>query len=225
MRARVRILGYVALGVCPILTHTLLAVGYSTELAASVSAFQVIVLGAILTAHATYIYKWWLAGAAASLFLAGAWLSGRYSLFTAAGIPYVAAYAVILTVFGASLLPGREPLITAIARKIHGALRPDIVVYTRRVTIAWCCFFAFQLTVSLTLFFRAPMVVWSFYVNVLDLPLVALMFTGEYLYRVTHVHDWPHSTMAQVIWAFSQRNSAPSEQPNPAGPNPAGLTP
>ena len=225
MRNRLRILGYVALGACPILTHTLLAVGYSTELAASVSAFQVIVLGAILTAHAKYRYKWWLAGAGAVLFLASAWLAGRYSLFTTAGIPYVAAYAVILTIFGASLLPGREPLITAIARKIHGVLRPDVAVYTRRVTIAWCCFFASQLIVSLTLLFCAPMVVWSFYVNVLDLPLVALMFAGEYLYRITHVRNWPHSTVMQVIWAFSQRNSAAAKHPNPAGPNPAGLSP
>src|SRR5579862_3703544 len=120
MRARVRILGYVALGACPILTHALLAVGYSTGLAASVSALQVIVLGGILTARATYRYKWWVAGAASALFLIGAWLSGRYSLFATAGVPYVAAYVTLLTVFGASLLPGREALITAIARKIHG---------------------------------------------------------------------------------------------------------
>jgi len=225
MRARGRILGYAALAACPIATHTLLAVGYSTGMAASVSAFQVIVLGVILTARATYIYKWWLLGAGAVLFLAGAWLSGRYSLFTTAGIPYVAAYAVILTVFGTSLLPGREPLITAIARRIHGALRPDIVIYTRRVTIAWCCFFAFQLIVSLTLFFCASTVVWSFYVNVLDLPLVALMFGAEYLYRITHVRDWPHSTVAQIIRAFAQRNAAPAKHPSPAGPNPAGLSP
>jgi uncharacterized membrane protein len=207
------------------LTHTLLAVGYSTELAASVSALQVIVLVGVLTARATHPHKWWISGAACALFLAIAWRAGQYSLFATAGIPYVAAYCVILTVFGASLLPGSEPLVTAIARKIHGSLRPDVAVYTRRVTIAWCCFFVFQLGMSLTLFFFASMVAWSFYVNVLDLPLVALMFACEYLYRITHVHDWPRSTVVQIIRAFSQRNSSPAKEPSPAGRNPIGLTP
>ena len=225
MRKPFRILGYVVLGACPILTHTLLAIGYSTEMAAAVSAFQVIVLGFILTARASYVYKWWLAGAAAALFLIVGWLAGQYSLFATAGIPYVAAYVTLLTLFGASLLPGREAFITVIARKIHGTMRPDIAVYTRRVTVAWCCFFAAQLIVSLTLFFFAPLVVWSFYVNVLDLPLIVLMFSGEYLYRITHVRNWPRSTVLQVIRAFSQCNAAPAKHAKPAGPNPAGLAP
>jgi uncharacterized membrane protein len=220
MRKPFRILGYVALGACPILTHTLLAIGYSTGVAAAVSAFQVIVLGFILTARATYLYKWWLAGAAAALFLIVGWLAGRYSLFATAGIPYVAAYITLLTVFGVSLLPGREPFITVLARKIHGSMRSDIALYTRRVTVAWCCFFTAQLIVSSALFFFAPMVVWSFYVNVLDFPLIALMFTGEYLYRITHVRNWPRSTVLQVIRAFSQRNAAPAPPPNPAGLTP-----
>jgi uncharacterized membrane protein len=194
-----------------------LAVGYPAQVAAALYALQVIVLGAVLTARATYVYKWWLLGAGAALFLAVAFLAGRYSFFAAAGIPYVAAYVTLLAVFGASLLPGREPLITAISRRIHGgSMRPDVAVYTRRVTIVWCCFFAAQLIVSLALFVFASEVTWSFYVNVLDLPLIAMMFAGEYLYRLTHVRDWPHSSVAQVIRAFSQRKAAPAKQPNPA---------
>jgi uncharacterized membrane protein len=225
MRIRAGIVGYAALGACPILTHTLLAVGYSTELAAMVSAFQVIVLGFMLTTHAKNHYKWWIYVAACALFLAVAWRAGQYSLFATAGIPYVTAYSVLLTIFGTSLLPGREPLITAVARKTHGSLRPDIAVYTRRVTIAWCCFFVAQLTISLTLFFCASMVAWSFYVNVLDLPLLVLMFASEYIYRVTQVRDWPHSTVGQSIRAFFQRNSAPAKDPSPTRRNPVGLSP
>ena len=51
------------------------------------------------------------------------------------------------------------------------------------------------------------MVVWSFFVNVLDLPLIALMFGGEYLYRVINVPNRPHSTIPQVVRAFMQRNT------------------
>jgi uncharacterized membrane protein len=226
MRARVRILGYAALAACPIATHALLAMGYSAQVVAALYALQVIVLGVVLTARATYIYKWWLLGAGAVAFSAVAFLAGRYSFFAAAGIPYVAAYVTLLAIFGASLQPGREPVITALSRRIHGGvMRPDVAVYTRRVTIAWCCFFAGQLIVSLALFFFASEVAWSFYVNVLDLPLIAVMFGAEYLYRLTHLRDWPHSTVAQVIRAFSQRKAAPAKPPKPAGPNPAELTP
>ncbi|HEY4968937.1 MAG TPA: hypothetical protein VII35_03470, partial [Steroidobacteraceae bacterium] len=91
----------------------------------------------------------------------------------------------------------------------------DIARYTRGVTIAWCCFFAFQLCVSLTLFLAAPLVVWSLYVNVLDLPLIALMFTGEYLYRITHIPNRPNSTIPQIIRVFTQRNAPRAESVNP----------
>jgi uncharacterized membrane protein len=218
MRAPLRVLGYAVLAACPVATHTLLAMGYPAQVAASIYALQVIVLGAVLTARATYIYKWWLLGAGAAAFLAVAWFAGRYSFFAAAGIPYAAAYVTLLAIFGASLLPGREPVITAISRRIHGGvMRPDVAAYTRGVTVAWCCFFAGQLIVSLALFLFASEVAWSFYVNVLDLPLIAAMFGTEYLYRLTHVKNWPHSTVAQVIGAFSRRNADPAKHPKPAG--------
>jgi len=209
------ILGCVLLGAFPLLTHTLLALGHSMALAVGVSAVQVIIFGAILTARAKYRHKWWIAAAAVALFLAVAYFSGQYGLFATAGVPYVVAYTGLLTLFGASLLPGREPLISGVARRIHGTLRPDIARYTRGVTIAWCCFFAFQLCVSLTLFLAAPLVVWSLYVNVLDLPLIALMFTGEYLYRITHIPNRPNSTIPQIIRVFTQRNAPRAESVNP----------
>ncbi|HZL59333.1 MAG TPA: hypothetical protein VFC38_06505 [Stellaceae bacterium] len=209
------ILGCVLLGAFPLLTHTLLALGHSMALAVGVSAVQVIIFGAILTARATYRHKWWIAAAAVALFLAVAYFSGQYGLFATAGVPYVVAYTGLLTLFGASLLPGREPLISGVARRIHGTLRPDIARYTRGVTIAWCCFFAFQLCVSLTLFLAAPLVMWSLYVNVLDLPLIALMFTGEYLYRIAHIPNRPNSTIPQIIRVFTQRNAPRAEPVNP----------
>ncbi len=207
-----KIAGCVVIGACPIVTHVLLATSHSATLAIVVSAFQVFVLGAIITFRAERKYKWWFAAGAAALFFGLVWHFGRSGFFATSGLPFVVAYVGLLIVFGGSLLPGREALITGLARRIHGTLRPGIPEYTRRVTIAWCCFFVAQLTISLLLFLFASMEAWSFFVNVLDLPLIVLMFGGEYLYRVVNVPNRPHSTIPQVFHAFTQRNAVAAKR-------------
>jgi uncharacterized membrane protein len=207
-----KIVGCIVIGACPIATHVLLATSHSATLAIVVSAFQVFVLGAIITTRAAHRYKWWLAAGVALLFFAIVWHFGQNGLFATSGLPFVVAYVGLLIVFGGSLLPGREALITGIARRIHGTLRPGIPQYTRRVTIAWCCFFVAQLATSLLLFLFTSMEAWSFFVNVLDLPLVMLMFGGEYLYRVVNVPNRPHSTISQVLTAFTRRNAVAAKR-------------
>ncbi len=62
---------------------------------------------------------------------------------------------------------------------------PDKVMrYTRRVTIAWCVFFAMQLGVSAGLLIMAPAAVWSSFVNLWNLPLAVAMILAEYSVRV-----------------------------------------
>lgn len=118
-------------------------------------------------------------------------------------VPHAAIYLILLGLFGRTLAPGREPLVTAIARQIHGKLEPDIERYTRRVTQAWCMFFAAQLIVSALLFARAPLETWSLFVNVLNVPLLALMFAAEYGYRVIRYPDHPRVSFARVAQAFA----------------------
>lgn len=72
-------------------------------------------------------------------------------------------------------------------------------MYTRRVTWAWCCFFAAQLATSVTLFFFTPVVVWSFFVNVLDLPLVVVMFLAEYRCRLRCLRNPPRHSLTEII--------------------------
>ena len=45
--------------------------------------------------------------------------------------------------FGRTLLPGREPLITRIARVSDPALAPHLCRYTRRLTAVWTGYFVF----------------------------------------------------------------------------------
>jgi uncharacterized membrane protein len=133
---------------------------------------------------------WFLrAGAAAGAELAAmlgaiglAWYASagtRYAVF----VPPLAMNLVLLWFFGRTLVAGREPLVTAIARFVRGRLDPEVAAYTRRVTWAWCAFFAANAAASAALAAFAPLAVWSLYTNVLAVPLFGLMFAAEYAYR------------------------------------------
>lgn len=92
---------------------------------------------------------------------------------------HVGFNAIMAFVFGRTLLPGREPLVTRLARPIHERMTPVLLRYTRQVTAAWALFFTGCAVVSAMLFALAPIDVWSFFANILSLPLVVLMFVIE----------------------------------------------
>jgi uncharacterized membrane protein len=123
----------------------------------------------------------------------------RMSVVTVSALTHWAIYGGLLATFGSTLRPGRDALITAMARRMHGAISDELAVYTRRVTWAWCGFFAVQLTTSVLLFAFAPLVVWSFFVNVLDIPLVATMFGAEYVCRFHCLSDPPRHSLAAIF--------------------------
>jgi HPt (histidine-containing phosphotransfer) domain-containing protein len=53
-----------------------------------------------------------------------------WGLAAAYGIPHAAIYLGLLWLFGHTLLPGKEPLITRLARRVHGVLQPDLEGYS-----------------------------------------------------------------------------------------------
>jgi hypothetical protein len=132
----------------------------------------------------------------------------------ASGLPHAAAYGFLLWLFGRTLRDGREPLVTRFALHVHGTLMPKMYTYTRQVTVAWCVFFAGQLAVSLTLFVFAPLETWSMFV-MLNLPLVILMFAGEYLVRVVRHPDHPRASVGSMLRAI--RTSPPAPLPQRRG--------
>lgn len=200
-------LGVVAVAACPLFVHAALATGQWTRLAMMLSALQLAVLGGVMLMRSTHRYRWWVGGAGIlSILLVISWQSAQQSLLATAGISHALIYIGLLAIFGSTLLAGREPLITTVVRKLHGPLPPHILVYTRRTTWAWCCFFAGQLVCSLALFLLAPIGVWSFFINVVNFPLLVLMFIGEYAYRRARVRNRPQSKLADVIRAFKHAN-------------------
>ena len=133
-------------------------------------------------------------------------LEHQEQLNTAAiyGLPHAAAYCFLLWFFGRTLQRGKEPLISRLARQVHGGLPPYMETYTRRVTAAWCVFFAAQLAASAMLFAFASLDTWSLFINIVNLPSVAFMFAAEYLYRVARYRDYPHATLARSLQAFAK---------------------
>lgn len=128
----------------------------------------------------------------------------RLGLAAVSGMSHTAAYLFLLWYFGRTLARGREPLITRFARSVHGTLQPAMELFTRKVTIAWCVFFAAQLIASALLFAYAPLYAWSLFINLLNLPLLALMFAGQFLYRRVRHPDYPRASVWQAIEAFTK---------------------
>jgi uncharacterized membrane protein len=125
-------------------------------------------------------------------------------LQAASGLLHAACYLFLLWIFSRTLMPGREPLITRVARRIHGSVQPPMERFTRRVTVAWCVFFAAQLIVSALLFALAPVHAWSMFINLLNLPLLALMFVGQFVFRAIRHPDYPQASPWQVVQAFTE---------------------
>jgi len=134
----------------------------------------------------------------------------QLGLAAVSGTSHAAAYLLLLWYFGRTLARGREPLISRFARTLHGALDPEMKRFPRRMTIAWCLFFAVQLIASALLFGFAPLSTWSLFINILNLPLVALMFVGQLAYRMIRFPDYPRVSLWQALQIFL-KDASPSK--------------
>lgn len=123
----------------------------------------------------------------------------RGGLILSAGAPHAVVNLGLLAIFGLSLLPAREPIVTYFARAIHGGISPEVELYTRRVTWVWCGFFCAQLAGSALLLAFAPIAWWSIFVSILNLPLIAAMMLGEWLTRPLWVADPPREYLRDML--------------------------
>ncbi len=81
------------------------------------------------------------------------------------------------------------------------------------MTKAWCIFFAGQIAMSATLFLFAPHAVWSLFVNVLDAPMVLLMFIGEYAVRRVRLRHRPHGSPLAMVRRLAAGDVILPEEP------------
>jgi len=109
----------------------------------------------------------------------------------------------LLVTFGRTLQNGRKPLCVHFAEMINGGGLPlEHECYAHKVTVAWVAFFAIMIIASTLLFFMAPLAIWSIFVNFLTLPLVALMFTVEFMVRHRVLVGLPSGHILDAVRAY-----------------------
>ena len=182
----------------PLLVHHGVTASSLDPARAALLAAPMVALGAwiLLRSHHRLLWVLILVVAAGAAWLAG---DGGSALY---GVPHAAAYLFMLWLFGRTLLKDREAFITSLARRVRGSLMPAMETYTRNLTFAWCVFFALQLALSALLLRFGSRESWSLFINVLNVPLVALMFAGDWLYRQLRYRDWPRASIANVVQAY-----------------------
>ena len=121
---------------------------------------------------------------------------------------HVAIHAALATAFALTLRAGHEPLITALARRVHGQITPDMAAYSRKVTLAWAIYFVAMGLLSLTLFFFAPFAVWATFANFGTPVSMALLFVGEHVLRYRLHPEFERATLAAAVRAYVQRDTA-----------------
>jgi len=97
--------------------------------------------------------------------------------------PSVLANLAMLYIFGHTLLPGKEPLITRFRRLDLGHVESKFIGYTRQLTILWTILFAAGTLVSLAAAISGNVELWSWIAFVLLPALTVMLFLGEHVYR------------------------------------------
>jgi uncharacterized membrane protein len=148
-----------------------------------------------------------LAALATAALVVQAWRGDGLSVGSIYVAQHVAIHVLLAFVFGLTLQAGREPLVTALARRVHGNLTPAMAAYSRTVTLAWAIYFVAMAVLSLVLYALAPFDVWATFANLLTPLAIVLMFVAEYLLRYRLHPEFERATLAQAVRAYADRGS------------------
>jgi uncharacterized membrane protein len=150
-----------------------------------------------------------LLAALAALATAGlalqAWQGGGVAPGSIYVAQHVAIHVLLAFVFGLTLQAGRESLVTALARRVHGRLTPAMVAYSRKVTAAWTIYFVAMAALSLALYALAPFSVWATFANLATPLAMLVMFVGEYVLRYRLHPEFERATLADALRAYADR--------------------
>jgi hypothetical protein len=96
-------------------------------------------------------------------------------------------YLLTMTVFGRTLRPGAEPLITTYSRLAYGSIPPECVSYTRWLTLLWACLMGSFALANIALVLLAAPKSWVLAWTVVSVALMLGLFLGEHaLRRIIH---------------------------------------
>ena len=129
---------------------------------------------------------------------------------------HVGIHLLLAFVFGSTLQRGREPLITALARRVHAGgagLTPPMAAYSRKVTVVWTLYFLAMALLSITLHAFAPFEAWAVFANLATPLAMLLLFVGEFALRYRLHPEFERATLAQAMNAYSRRGAQTEPAP------------
>lgn len=129
-------------------------------------------------------------------------------------VQHVGTNALLAWVFGRTLQGGVTPLVVTFARMVHTSLPQEVENYARKVTVAWALFFLATCVLSTVLFFGAPISTWSVFAVLLQWPLVAAFFVGEYLLRRLLFKNFVHASLSDGFMAYQKSQTDMSMLPS-----------
>ena len=141
-----------------------------------------------------------------------AWRGGGLAPTTLYLAQHVAIHAALAVMFALTLRAGQEPLVTALARRVHGGLAPGVAAYGRKVTVVWSAYFVLMAATSIGLFLFAPFDAWALFANLLTPLAMVLLFVVEFLLRYRLHPEFERATLADAMNAYSRRHAAPAER-------------
>jgi uncharacterized membrane protein len=213
LTAAMRIALLVAAIASPVASHIALLTGHGVRVAVALGVLQAVAIGVVIAGIGGAGRHRRLALLASAAMLGVLALGVAYSpalgLRLAAGTSHALLYATLFVVFAATLLPGHTDVVTRVAQRLNPRFHTGMRSYTRRVTIAWCVFFAGQIVVSALLLRFAPARWWLLFVNGLNVPLVVLMFLAEYAIRRRRFPGGQSTDLATMVRGFRRSRAAP----------------
>lgn len=120
-------------------------------------------------------------------------------------LQHAGVHAALAWAFAMTLRAGQQPLISALAERVHDGLTPALREYTRRLTQAWVVYFLAMIGLSFALYASAPWSAWSLFCNVIT-PLAALgFFAAEWAWRRLRHPEFERVSPVRVWQAWQQR--------------------
>jgi len=117
-------------------------------------------------------------------------------------LQHVGIHLALALGFGLTLRARAQPLISALAARVHGTLTPGLAQYTRRLTQVWVGYFVAMALLSLALYAWAPWWLWSLFANLVTPVAAAALFVGEYALRYRLHPEFERTTLAQALRAY-----------------------
>lgn len=182
------------MGAYPISLHLALL---TESLRVQAIAPALLVMGALWPALIKRNRRAWCAFALALSALGLIYLAGQIATLTL--LPPIIFPALLLFVFGRSLIRAREPLITYIGERSRGPLTQAMRHYTRRLTQLWCAIFTALIIQALWLALHPDPRVWSWWTNVINYLAMGGFFVGEYAYRKYRFPEHNHPSFIEYL--------------------------